>query len=86
MLVKQAWRLSQTPLALWRQLFKGIYFPEGYFWNVKKGSHPSWGWQSTLVGRDSLVEVKDGQLKIGKSIKIQEEVPGNGCNWWASKL
>lgn len=46
MLGKQAWRLSNSPSALWSRVLKGIYFPNGDLWKASKGQRPSWGWQS----------------------------------------
>jgi len=43
MLVKQVWRLSQSPTALWSRIFKGIYFPNGDMWKAGKWQRPSWG-------------------------------------------
>lgn len=44
MLGKQAWRISQHPTSLLSQTMKGLYYPQGDFWKVGKGSRPSWGW------------------------------------------
>lgn len=46
MLGKQVWRMAQNPMALWCQIFKGLYFPNGEFWKARKGTRLSWGWQS----------------------------------------
>jgi len=67
MLGKQAWRLSQSPSALWNRIVKGVYFPNGDMWKARKGQRPSWGWQSILIGREAIeVEVEwrvgDGKL------------------------
>ena len=44
---------------LMRPALKGIYFPRGNLWNAKKGSRPSWRWQSLIMGRDTMsFEVK----------------------------
>lgn len=73
MLGKQAWRLSQNPLALWSRVFKGIYFPDGDSWKAKKGYRPSWGWQSILVGRETIEPDVKWLVGDGKSIKIRED-------------
>lgn len=54
LLAKQAWRLIHCPLSLWSQLCKGLYFHSQNFLRATKGAYPSWGWQSILIGRDSL--------------------------------
>lgn len=41
MLSKQAWRISQQPSSLLSQLLKGLYYPQGDFWNAGKGSRLS---------------------------------------------
>jgi len=54
LLGKQAWRISQCPSSLWSRVFKGLYFHSTDFWHAPRGSTPSWGWQSLLLGRDSI--------------------------------
>ena len=54
MLGKQAWHMSNSPNSLRSILFIGLYFPHRDFWHAKKGQRPSWGWQSLILGRDSI--------------------------------
>ncbi|CAL1404087.1 unnamed protein product [Linum trigynum] len=46
LLAKQAWRILNSPDALWCRLLKGLYFPRGGFMQSKKGSRSSWIWAS----------------------------------------
>lgn len=54
MLGKQAWRMSQHQETLGSRIMKGLYYPNCEFWQTGKGSNPSWGWQSLLIGRDVI--------------------------------
>lgn len=73
MLGKQAWRISQNESALCSQVLKGIYFPSTSFWNARKGSRPSWGWQSLMFGRDNIAESVRWTVGTGKDINIRED-------------
>lgn len=70
MLAKQAWRLSQSPSALYSQILKGIYNPNGDLWKAKTGQRPSWGWHSILIGRDTLEPEVKWIVGDGQSINI----------------
>jgi len=41
LLGKQAWRLLHSPLSLWSQIFKGLYFPNQAFLHAENGCRPS---------------------------------------------
>ncbi|XP_071722606.1 uncharacterized protein [Rutidosis leptorrhynchoides] len=73
MLGKQAWRLFHNPMALWSTLFKGLYFHSYDFMHVDKGSRPSWGWQSILFRRDSILPNLRWSVGNGQSINIRED-------------
>lgn len=73
MLGKQAWRISQCQNSLWSQLMKGLYFPNCDFWRARKGSHPSWGWQSLLAGRDAIAPQVMWVVGNGQKISIRED-------------
>lgn len=73
MLGKQAWRISQQPSSLLSQLMKGLYYPQGDFWQAGKGSRPSWGWQSIVLGRDSITPQVMWAVGNGQSILIRED-------------
>lgn len=73
MLGKQAWRLIQQPCSLWGQLFKGLYFNSATFHTVARGTRPSWGWQSILLGREAILSNVRWSIGDGKYIKIQED-------------
>ncbi|GKA87434.1 hypothetical protein Tco_0809198 [Tanacetum coccineum] len=55
LLAKQGWRLITNPGSFWGRVLRGIYFPRSNFLTATKGSHPSWLWQSLLLGRDLLL-------------------------------
>jgi len=74
MLGRQAWRLVQDPNSLWTKVVKGIYYPQGEFWRAGKGSRPSWGWQSLLIGRETIESETRWLVGDGKQIRIREDV------------
>ncbi|CAN1327976.1 hypothetical protein LINPERPRIM_LOCUS34304, partial [Linum perenne] len=57
---------------------KGRYFPSGNFLNATKRSHPSWGWQSILHGRDLLLPGLLWQIGLNSRLHVLERpwVPG----------
>lgn len=73
MLGRQAWRLIQEPNSLWSQILKGVYFPRGQFWQAGKGPRPSWGWQSLLMGRDTIEPNVIWIVGDDKRIKTRED-------------
>jgi len=73
LLGKQAWRLSQHSPSLWTSLFKGLYYHSTDFWHAHKGQRPSWGWQSILLGRESIKDHMRWQVGNGKSIRIRQD-------------
>lgn len=73
LLAKQAWRLIHCPLSLWSQLCKGLYFHSQNFLRATKGAYPSWGWQSILIGRDSLSPKLRWSVGDGSQIHIRED-------------
>lgn len=73
MLGKQAWRLVQNPTALWSTLFKGLYFHSTDFNHAKRGSRPSWGWRSILVGRESILPHLRWSVGNGQSIQVKQD-------------
>ncbi|XP_057999119.1 uncharacterized protein LOC131177952 [Hevea brasiliensis] len=54
LLAKQAWRVINTPQALWVQVLKGIYYPHSNFLNARNCKSGSWGWRNLLEGREAL--------------------------------
>lgn len=70
---KQAWRLLQNPSSLWSRLFRGLYFHSTDFWHATKGHRPSWGWQSLLLGRDSILPQLQWSVGNGKNIFIRKD-------------
>lgn len=73
MLGKQAWRMAKQPDALWCQVLKSIYFPQRDFWTASKGSRPSWGWQSLLMGREAIENATKWRVGNGEKIRIRED-------------
>lgn len=62
-----------TFVALWSQILRGIYFPNGNLWRAKKGQRPSWGWQSILMGWDAIEPDIRWTVGDGKSINIRQD-------------
>lgn len=73
MLGKQAWRLHNDPNSLCSQVFKGLYFPSKPFHLADKGSRPSWGWQSILLGRENVLPNVRWSVGNGERIRIRED-------------
>lgn len=71
MLGKQAWCLLQQPQSLWSSFFKGLYFHSADFLSAAKGSRPSWGWQSLLMGRDAILQHTRWSVGNGNNIRIR---------------
>ncbi|GJZ32468.1 nucleotide-binding alpha-beta plait domain-containing protein [Tanacetum coccineum] len=55
LLAKQWWRLLMNPGSFWGKVIKGLYFPRSNFLIAKRGSRPSWLWNSLLHGHDLLL-------------------------------
>lgn len=70
---KQAWRISQQLSSLLSQLMKGLYYPQSDFWKAGKWSRPSWGWQSIVLGRDSIAPQVMWTVGNGQNISIRED-------------
>ncbi|XP_030453714.2 uncharacterized protein LOC115675253 [Syzygium oleosum] len=73
MLGRQAWRLITNPATLWSKIPKGIYFSQKEFWHAEKGTRPSWGWQSLLVGRDAIANSTMWSIGNGQRVNIRED-------------
>ena len=73
MLCKQAWQLEQNHTTLCSQVLKGIYYPTKSFWKAEKGSRPSWGWQSILMGRAAIEDAVMWSVGNGQQINIRED-------------
>ncbi|KAL6192213.1 hypothetical protein ACLB2K_038598 [Fragaria x ananassa] len=56
LLTKQCWKLINRPNSLWGKIMKARYFPNSNFLKAKKGSRPSWVWNSLLAGRETISE------------------------------
>lgn len=70
---KQAWRLFINPSSLWSSVFKALYFPHTNFWSAKKGTRSSWGWESLILGRDSILEKLQWSVGDGTQIRVRED-------------
>ncbi|GJV60623.1 reverse transcriptase [Tanacetum coccineum] len=79
LLAKQGWRLLMNPGSFWGKVIKGLYFPRSNFLTTKRGSRPSWLWNSLLHGRDLLLHGVRWQVGNGQSISFwtQKWVPFN---------
>lgn len=69
----QAWRLIQNPTSLCSQIFKGLYFPHTDTLHAEKGSRPSWGWQSLLLGRNAISPSLQWVVRNGEKISIKND-------------
>ncbi|KAL6192040.1 hypothetical protein ACLB2K_038427 [Fragaria x ananassa] len=61
------------------RIVKARYFKHSSFLKAKKGSRPSWIWNSLLAGRDSISNHSRWQVRNGKSIDVWTDrwVPNN---------
>jgi len=50
-----------------------LYYHSQDFWQVAKGKRPSWGWQSILVGQESIEDKIQWSVGDRQIIKIQED-------------
>nr|GEW13357.1 reverse transcriptase [Tanacetum cinerariifolium] len=66
-----------SPDAFWGRMLKGVYFPHSNFLVAKRGSRPSWLWNSLLYGRDLLLQGVRWHVGNGKNISFwtQKWVP-----------
>ncbi|CAN1798136.1 Uncharacterized mitochondrial protein AtMg00310 [Linum perenne] len=55
LLAKQSWRILTQSDLLISMIYKGKYLHSSHFLEARKCSHPTWGWQSVLHGRDLLI-------------------------------
>lgn len=69
----QAWRLMQNPTSLWSRLFKGLYFPHTDLLHAEKGSRPSWGWQSLILGRNAINSLSQWVVGNGEKNKYKKQ-------------
>ncbi|CAN1279753.1 Uncharacterized mitochondrial protein AtMg00310 [Linum perenne] len=84
LLAKQSWRILTEPNLLLSRVLKGRYFPSSNFLNATKRSHPSWGWQSILFGRDLLLPGLIWQIGLHTRLYVLERpwIPGpNGPSY-----
>ncbi|GKV53935.1 hypothetical protein SLEP1_g60446 [Rubroshorea leprosula] len=73
MVARQAWRMLQSPNALWVHVLKSIYFPNSSFFDVRKASHPSWVWTSILQRRDLVQLGVRWNVGNGQDILIYQD-------------
>ncbi|CAN1810722.1 Uncharacterized mitochondrial protein AtMg00310 [Linum perenne] len=72
LLAKQSWWILTEPNLLLSRVLKGRYFLSSNFLNATKRSHPSWGWQSILYGRDLLLPGLIWQIGLNTHLSILE--------------
>lgn len=55
------------------KVLQGLYFPNRTFWQADKGSRPSWGWQSMLMGRESIANHVQWSVGTEENTNILED-------------
>ncbi|XP_004293049.1 PREDICTED: putative ribonuclease H protein At1g65750-like [Fragaria vesca subsp. vesca] len=70
---KQCWRLIKNPNSLWCRVLKGRYFENSNFVHAKKGSRPSWVWNSLLAGQDTITSNAFWQVRNRQSIEVWKD-------------
>ncbi|XP_050387444.1 uncharacterized protein LOC126803741 [Argentina anserina] len=79
LLSKQGRRLIHNDDSMWARILRARYFDQSSFLKAKKGSRPSWIWNSLLAGRDSVSKQFFWQVHNGRSIDVWSDswVPNN---------
>lgn len=54
--------------------FKGLYFKNSSFQSAQLGYRPSWGWQSLLKGRETILPRLRWLVGDGSKINIREDI------------
>ena len=70
LLAKQAWRLLQNKNLLLYRVFKPRFFPNGTILEAPQSQTGSYGWKSSLKGRDVLMEGLRWRVGDGESINV----------------
>ncbi|XP_020987484.1 uncharacterized protein LOC110275634 [Arachis duranensis] len=78
-LAKQAWRAFKNPNAIWVQILKSLYFPDGNFWTATGKKGASWVWRSILHGRELLRKCAKWSIGDGSKVSIWKD------NWIAGR-
>ncbi|CAL1377721.1 unnamed protein product [Linum trigynum] len=74
MLVKQAWKLLQSPSSVLAQLYKVRYHSSCDFLHAPTGNRQSWAWQGVLEGRKLLLKGLRWQVGCGTCIRILDDL------------
>nr|XP_025616646.1 uncharacterized protein LOC112708946 [Arachis hypogaea] len=78
-LAKQAWRAFKNPNAIWVQILKSLYFPDGNFWTATGKKGASWVWRTILHGRELLRKCAKWSIGDGSKVSIWKD------NWIAGR-
>ncbi|KAF7144028.1 hypothetical protein RHSIM_Rhsim05G0209000 [Rhododendron simsii] len=73
LLAKQGWRLISGASSLFRQIFKGRYFPHTSFRHVKASNTASWAWKSIVWARELIDKGWRWQVRSRKEIHVWED-------------
>ncbi|KAF7134747.1 hypothetical protein RHSIM_Rhsim08G0124600 [Rhododendron simsii] len=73
LLAKQGWKLISGTSSLFRQIFKGRYFPRTSFWHANASSQSSWAWKSIVWVRELIDKGWIWQVQSGKDIRVWED-------------
>ncbi|KAF7144432.1 hypothetical protein RHSIM_Rhsim04G0060300 [Rhododendron simsii] len=73
LLAKQGWRLISGGSSLFRQIFKGRYFPYTSFWHANASSTVSWAWKSIVWARELIDKGWRWQVHSEKDIHVWED-------------
>lgn len=73
-LAKQAWRAIHNPTALWVQVLKSVYFPNGNIIHAGRVRNDSWVWASLVHGKKMLLQQARWLVGKGEQISITQDV------------
>lgn len=73
LLAKQGGKVVYGEQSLFRQIFKGRYFPRASFWQAKVGSQSLWAWKSIAWAKDLIHKGWRWQIRSSEEVPIWED-------------
>lgn len=73
LLVKQAWRIQNSPKTLLAQVMKARYFPKGSFMECHIRNNPSYVWRSIMWGRELMKQGSYWRVGSGETLSVYRD-------------